>query len=370
MILHFLTDDKFADYAINQFGEPEMHSEFVLVADALPLQNVKQLDALRVISSTSTEFAAILDSLSRYSAIILHGLFWPWQETVIRRAPKNVKVAWVYWGGDVFGRLDLKNTFLAPWTKKLHRWKQIRRWLKGRGHITTPYELPAECFRRIDYCLEDVDEDMKYAMRYLRSDVQCMWYNYYSVEETIGVLKDAVCSGSNILVGNSCTLENNHLDAFAVLQQMDTADSEVIVPLSYGEPWLRKKVISSGHASFERFRPLIEFMPRDEYNQIIQSCSVVVMNHWRGQAFGNVMTSLWLGARVYMSRKSPLYAFFRRIGCVLYCIEDDLKPANPQALLPLSAEDREVNRNIIRSIYSKDVMRQRNAEIVRELDGE
>ena len=34
MILHFLSDDKFSDYVIEQFSSHEMQSEFVLMSTA------------------------------------------------------------------------------------------------------------------------------------------------------------------------------------------------------------------------------------------------------------------------------------------------------------------------------------------------
>lgn len=369
MILHLLTDEKFSDYAIRQFAFEEMHSEFVLIGDGAQLKYVQQ--EVRVVIPYSDAFIQLLSHLGNYHAVIFHGLFWPWMERVIKAVPDSVKVAWVFWGGEIYGRKDLQYTFLASRTRGLLRWQNAKRFIRNRGKAPNGYEIPLSMFQRVDYCLTDVHEDMEFVNKYINSPMKELWYNYYSVEETIGGLMDAECNGQNILIDNSCSIEGNHLEAFHAVRNMPIEGRSVIVPLSYGESWLRKRLLKKGQAHFGQFfRPLIEFMPRDEYNELIASCAVVVMNHYRPQAMGNTLTALWLGSRVYMSKNSMLYTYFKRIGCILYNIEDDLKPTNQQALLPLTADEREVNRNIIRSIYSKDVMHQRNVEIVRELDGE
>ena len=180
---------------------------------------------------------------------------------------------------------------------------------------------------------------------------------------------DAVVDGSNVLIGNSCTIECNHLDGFSALRSFELGKANVVVPLSYGKPWLKNLLLREGRRRFgEHFYPLTDFLPRDEYNRIIKSCAVAIMPHYRPQAFGNILTALWLGTRVYMSKRSPLFCFFKRIGAVVFSLEDDFKKPRPFALSPLSDTDREQNRRIISSIYSKDVIHQKNLEIVRILD--
>ena len=369
MILHLVFDDKFADYAVTQFAEDVFSSEFVLIQCAPSTSFLQQREKVRRIVFPSSDFDFLLTSLGNYNAVILHGLFWPWQEKVLRRVPDNVKVGWVFWGGDIYGRSDIHSTFLAPKTKILLRYQNAKRWLRNRKCVC-PYELPKELFSQIDYCLTDIPEDMQFVRDYLQNNtMKELWYNYYSIEETIGPPMSSVCNGNNILIDNSCSIEGNHLEAFSSVSRMPIEDRKIIVPLSYGESWLRRYLLHQGNRLFgDNFCPLTTFLPRNEYNKLIESCSVVVMNHYRPQAMGNIMTSLWLGARVYMSKKSLLYSFYKRIGCVLFSVEEDLKPSNNEALLPLSDEDRERNRSILHSRYGRDVMFQRNLELVAELD--
>ena len=118
----------------------------------------------------------------------------------------------------------------------------------------------------------------------------------------------------------------------------------------------------------DSFHPLIEFLPRDEYNRIIVSCSAVVMPHYRPQAFGNILTALWLGSRVFLSEKNVLLTYFKRIGAVIFSIEHDLKESNSYVLSPLSENEVFQNRKAIKAFYSKDIMHLKNIELVNTLN--
>ncbi len=368
MILHLLFDDKFGEYAVRQFSEPEMCSEFILVSHSKAPVCPHKYEGVKIVFEDQEGFQNLLLHLGEYKAIILHGLFYPWQERVLRAVPASVKVAWVFWGGEIFGRSDIGLKFLSRASKQLLSIQILKRFLKGKS-ISHNYEIPFDLLKRIEYCLTDVPEDFAFAKEYLETDFQELWYNYYSVEETIGDLVDSKCDGNNILIGNSCSLQCNHFDGFRAIKRLRLpANARVYVPLSYGEPWLQNTVTKWGRLLFgDCFVPLLSFLPRNEYNAIIKSCAVVVMPHFRPQAFGNILTALWLGSRVFLSEQNVLLSFFNRIGAVVFSIEQNL---NNKDIIwaPLSEKERTQNRNVISALYNKEVMRDKNLEIIRVLN--
>lgn len=369
MILHFLSDDKFSDYVIDQFSEPEMCSEFVLMSDSESREFFHNDGAVKHVNPNDAEdMARLMSLLVHYAAVVLHGLFFPWCETVLRNVPDNVKVAWVFWGGEIYGRKDLKDSFLSKRSKMLFGIYQLKKKIEGKEGREN-YELPLELFNRIDYCLTDIHEDFEFVTYYTQSRMKEVWYNYYSIDETIGELRNQCVEGDDILVGNSSSLTCNHLDGFRAAKRLHNDNSEIIVPLSYGEHWLRNSLLKKGTYMFgRRFHPLVDFMPRDEYNKLIKKCAVVIMPHYRPQAFGNIITALWLGSRVFLSEKSPLYTFFKRIGIVLFSIETDINRTKSPKVLSLSGEEREENRRILASLYEKSVMNRKNQELVKILE--
>lgn len=369
MILHFLSDDMFSDYVISQFSGPEMCSEFVLMSGLEITRCFQSVDkVVRVNPYEKGEMASLIASLKNYSGIILHGLFYQWCEMILKNVPDNVKVAWVFWGGEIYGRKDLKKSFLSRRSRLLFGIHQLKKGIEGKEWGDN-YELPLELFNRIDYCLTDIHEDFDFVAFYTQSKMKEVWYNYYSIDETIGDLRNQCVEGNNILVGNSSSLTCNHLDGFRSAKKFCGENSEIIVPLSYGEPWLRNFLVKKGmHIFGHRFHPLVDFIPRNEYNKLIKSCSVVIMPHYRPQAFGNIITALWLGSRVYLSENSPFYTFFKRIGITLSSIETDINRAKNLKVLPLSVEEREENRRVLNSLYDRSVMNRNNQELVTLLE--
>lgn len=365
MILHFITDDKFSGYAIKQFSGTEMCSDFIIISEEKSLKYIDEGFHIPAINPLSSEFKSAIRDLNKYKAIILHGLFWPWQEDVLRAVPSGVKVGWVFWGGDIYGRTDIKGEFLSHKTRLVKNLRSGINALHGKKEAEV-YELPKKLLSRIDYCLTDIPEDLEFASKYLGKEITGLWYNYYSIEETIGALADSKCSGNNILIGNSATLECNHIDAIDILTRLKPS-GQVIAPLSYGKPWVKNIITKYGKAKLkDRFQPLTQFLPLDEYNKVILSCPCVVMPHYRPQAFGNIITSLWLGCRVYLSDKNPLLSFFERNGFHIFSIEQDLRQsAEP---IPLSPEQTEHNRAILRELYSVDTMHHKIIELVNTLE--
>lgn len=365
MILHLLTDEQFTDYAIAQFSAPEMQSEFVLIPSNNEMWQVKLIDKCKIVEQDSPKFDALLNSLDKYSGVIFHGMHWGhWQKPILERVQKDVKVAWMFFGAEIYGRHDISDNFLAPITSLVNN---FRRRVKRIGDTSKDYswELPIELYQRIDVCLTDEKEEYEYAKRFLGNKMSYLWYNYYTLEETLGTLYDERCNGNNIIVGNSATINCNYFDIIPVIKRVLRPHQHVVLPLSYGSPWVRNYI--SKYAKFflgNATMPLFEYMPRNEYNALLQSCSVMIMNHYHPQAQGNIITGIWLGMRVYLSERNMTYHYFKRIGCVVYSIENDLKE---YGFTPMEEKDVEQNRTVLKQWYAKENMHKRNLEIVKAL---
>lgn len=363
MILHFLTDDKFADYAIDQFSAFAASSEFIVVVPKGELKYIKNEDKVIRIDWNSIEKNNILDKLSEYTGIVLHGLFMPWQEEILNYAT-NQKIAWMFWGGEIYGRPEVRKLFLAPKSKFLLWLYTLKNRLKGKKNDT--YYLPKECYFKIDYCLTDMKNEFDFAKNLMHNQMDMIWYNYYSIEDTVGTLIDKRCTGNDIFLGNSCTIENNHLETFSLIKKLNIQGRRIITPLSYGSQWLRNFLIKKGNAYFkDNFHPLVDFMPREAYNSLMLNCGVMIMNHYRPQAQGNIITGLWLGMRVFLSKKNMAYQYFKDNGILIYTIEDDFKQVE---LKPLSEEELQHNRSILYNLYSKESMLKATKNVIDKLN--
>lgn len=365
-ILHIVTDEKFTDYAIRQFSAPEMCSEFVLIPSNGCMDAVKCIDQCTVIRQDSKELETLLNHLGDYCAIVLHGMFWGgWQTPIMESVPDNVKVAWVFWGGDLYSRHENKGLFYAPITQffcKLHkRKKNIQQ--------DTSWEIPLELYKRVDYCITSIDDEYFFARDFTQATFPRVWYSYYSVEDTIGSLMDSQSNGHNIWIGNSATPKNNHLDILWGVWKSgawrNLKDRKIIMPLSYGAPWVRNMVKKIGRFLFgNRMQALDQFIPRDEYNALMLSCSTMFIGYREPAATGNILTALWLGMRVYLSEHSMAYAYFKRIGCHVYSIESDLNKNNADCFALVPDAERLQNREALMTLYGKKATDQAVVDLV------
>lgn len=369
MILHILhydqaTGRQFASYVIKQFSAPGLVSEFVVFSATNNCIDLPINEKIRVINPDNFEdFSHFIDSLGNFSAIVLHGIFYPWCEDIIRSVPEDVKVAWMFWGGEIY---DRDNRFLAPLTRRISR---VHSLIKEKGKSNK--WLPAiELFQRIDYCLTGEIEEYEYAKSFLKSQrLQFIWYTYYSIEDTVGSLLTSQCEGKGVCIFNSAAIGNNVFDTIAMLAQPKYRSMlkgrNILMPLSYGSPWIRNALLKVCPLVFgTEFSPILNFIPRDEYNKLLLNCSTMILPHYRPAGQGNILTALWLGMRVYLSEKSLSFAFFKRLGISIYSLESDFKIYGCQ---PMPEEDVKHNRAILKQWYGKQHIEKACEDVVKVL---
>ena len=355
-ILHILADDKFSDYAIEQFENLSVPSDFVLIVTCGAEALVKHRAKASIIRHGDEAYTKMLDSLSSYDAIILHGMFWKYDYDILTCISPSTKVAWVNWGGEIYGRNDVYYDFLSARSRimeSLHNWKSSLR----RDSFNPHYELPLDVFRRVDYCLTDEKDEYEYVKNYHQSPkLEHLFYNYYTLEDMVGPLIEKRCNGHNIFMGNCGANECNYWDAMPIAARLKEKGQKVIIPIpkGYGAPWVCKRVNRLGKWLYgEDFMPLRDFLPREQYNELICDCSTMIMPHYAPRAQGNIITALWLGMRVYLSERNMTYHHFKRLGCTVYSIEKDLTRSNKERFIPMTDEELAHNRAILLATYSR-----------------
>ena len=363
MILHIIHTDKFPDYVINQFSRLAIPSEYALIPIDDPLEYVKQRDKAKIIQYRSPEYKEMLEHLGDYTGIILHSTHYRFAEDVLRAVPNHVKVAWMFWGGEIYSRLEIKDTKLAPITRLIVKLREL---LKPETKADREYFIPYELYQRVDYCLTGEKEEYEYAKEFLNHPhMKHIWYTYYDMDATLGSLKGERCNGNNVIVGNSAAITCNFFDVIPKLRWHMKRDQKVVLPLNYGAPWVMNVVPK--YAKFwlgNHAWPLLEFLEREQYNKLLQSCSTMIMAHYNPQAQGNILTGLWLGMRVYLSEKSIAYKFFKRLGFVVFSFESEFKKYH---YTPLSEEEFAQNRKVLTEWYSAESVMKAVQNVANEL---
>jgi hypothetical protein len=153
---------------------------------------------------------------------------------------------------------------------------------------------------------------------------------------------------TNILIGNNALPRNNHVDLFYELSNLKLTNIKLICPLSYaGTERYINFVCKTGNGLFgNMFYPIRDFLPYEQYAQIINSCQVAMFLIERQAAVGNILLCLWAGVKVFVSKTSINYIYLKQqLGLIIFSIQDDLNDENIKARL--SREEVIHNRKII-----------------------
>jgi hypothetical protein len=180
----------------------------------------------------------------------------------------------------------------------------------------------------------------------------CKHY-YYTVEDIYNK-GPAEMAGPHILLGNSATFTNNHIEAIDILEKIMVSEKrKIIVPLNYGDPSYAEEICQIGKNQLgDPFVPLMDWLTLEEYNQKISQCGFVIMNHKRQQAFGNINTALYKGAKVFLRPENLLYKYYKSIGMKIFSVED-LEKLGENALQPLDTKTQKKNRAIISELMGR-----------------
>lgn len=296
-ILHIGHCDKFIPPFIEIIKEEfsfECH-EFMLSKGGFE-EHIRDSKNINLIGSSKLArryyYLQIIFKMHFADKIFLHSLFDIKIVKILFYFPWLLKKCyWVIWGGDLYVYQNKAQN--KSWKKKEFFRRPV---IKNMGHLVT-------------YIPGDVELARKwYGAR--GQYHECFMYtsNTYKELDISNSRKYTI----NIQIGNSADSSNNHIEILKKLLPFKDQDIRIYAPLSYGEQANAKKVISKGKELFgDKFIPLIDFMPFEQYLEFLGSINIAIFNHQRQQAMGNTITLLGLGKTVFIRSDTTQWQFFQ-----------------------------------------------------------
>ena len=383
IVLHLVMDEKFIDFFARTLksvsGVTNLYVVYVPDPEQ-PLNHIRQVKPFRVVSDSYFKSKTMHLDLENCDVLVVHFLT-PFGADMICAAPERVKIVWSGWGGDYYHLLpgDADDLFgsqtrkiLADLNFNIARKNPIKfarlllRPLR-RSYIRHLQLKPA--IRRVNFFSAPLPDDYLILKNHLGSDFSATYVqlNYGNVHDTFAIGGEEV-QGSNILVGNSATFTNNHIEVFNLLKNHDLSNRGVIVPLSYGDSAYRDIILSSGRKILgDKFHPIVDFLPLIEYNKIISTCSCAVMNSYRQQALGNIGSVLYQGAKLFLNSKNVTVNFLKSRGACISDI-DELTPVGDDPFAPLSAHERLRNRQVLEGFWGANIVAENFLNFIKKLD--
>lgn len=155
-----------------------------------------------------------------------------------------------------------------------------------------------------------------------------------------------------IIIGNSASADNCHIEIFKMLEWMKNDKIEIICPLSYGEVEYRKKVITEGYKIYkEKIVFITDFMPINDYASLLNSCDVGIYNTNRQQGFKNITTMIKFGKKVFLKENTSIWTKLNELGIEVHSI-DELMFKTYDVMKPLEIDSKKNNRKYIEEFFS------------------
>ena len=385
--LHISHDDKFIDFFISDFDSKFANNTYFIYREKV-IKSLTHVKYDRVISEEkeSENFNNIFKSINNYDAIFLHYIT-PMISLKLNENLKNkkIKIFVMFWGGEIFDipgiieqylgeksiiiykKLNPKNNFKIAYRpknlileyKKYYRDKFVIKELK-------------KTYKRANYFCHFIKKDFDIIRQKFPTKAKFIDFNYGNVETIIsGNKNDSFNINScDIMIGNSGSITNNHMEIFNILNKIEIGKRKLFTPLSYSiYPSVKylELVIEKGEKLFDKnFKPILNFLDKDEYNKIYNSVEYVFMNHFRSQAMGNIYIALYTGKKLFMSKKSTIFQQLNNYGCLVFAIEDILKN-KIDVFKKLSNEEKKRNRLIILKYFGKKKINEKYTKLFNEL---
>lgn len=318
MNFHLLTDNPvYIDYFIEMADSiKESKDYYILLKDKSDIKHVKSSN----INFFNIEEAVEYYNTHKFEKIFIHYLN---NDAIkfINFLDNEVPIYWIFWGADGYRHPKLNRKIYLPETRKLLNKLNPKSFQDLIGNQIRNLILERKLnkvFKRINYCCTQVKGDydlIKSVSPDFSFEHKFFAYRGVNSDKTRNETgeKENNRKGYNILLGNSANPTNNHLDILKILLNYKENVESIICPLSYsGSEKYVKMIVEYGNENFgDKFRALENFLPLEEYNDIMNTIDIGIFYHSRQQAYSNTLLVLEKGNKILMNPTSTLYKMYR-----------------------------------------------------------
>lgn len=333
--LHIVKDEKFFDGVINAFeSEERFDNRSILVVNSAEYKFIRIKQTAKVELLWSWEMLRDCLESSNYDAIFFHSLSAS-QYKYFQYIPKDKIVIWWSWGFDIYNESHGMSPLIQmdpykPLTLKLYNErrknilccvKDMFTYINGLIDKKRYYRLRNSAISRIDFFQPVIPLEYQIMKGVDGFRAKEFYYPRCFMSYQVDTKCEKRGDGA-ILIGNSATYTNNHVDIWDSIRNFVPHDRDVIIPVNYGFQCYTKKIATRIQSKNHNIRFIFDFMPRDEYFQLLDDCSYAVFGVIRQQAMGNINYCLSHGMKVFLYRDSMVYRFLKDNGYVVFAIEE------------------------------------------------
>ena len=221
------------------------------------------------------------------------------------------KVYWLFWGFELYNALaedfgvSLVDEKFNPFKIRTYRYpNRVKGLLKYLRYGCTQSDVLRKVSDVADYFCFWNKFDYDLYTKYFGDHVKYKRFGYVCRERNSGEVEtyNFPKKVQTILINHQASMTGNHVTLMEKVEKVDKEGKfNICVPLSYGAPYVRKQCLQLGHRMFgDRFMPILDFLPRDEYFDKIDSAQFALFGQKRQEAKGNIGHLLTVCTKVFL----------------------------------------------------------------------
>ena len=361
-IAHFFNNNKFVDKHIKKYIECDFENDFFYLNNENNYSGSHK-DKVVYLPPESEAYNSIINRIETYDIVILYYLNSDKFRLIEAIKDSKVKIIWSFYGAEIYGLPEFRQHTLSEKTQKALKrisykinFAKLRmligRYLnKFKKKKTKIHWLQRSC-QRIDYFLWYNEFEYELLNKHMGQILPT--FMEAPLNNALDKVEPEPNKENSLLIGNSASYYNNHLDALDILAT-NRYKGKVSLPFSYLKndnyvALIEKYALRSGLA----FKIIDEFMTYAEYITFINRHKAAVYPSYRQMGLGNIFIGIRCGLKIYLSDKNPTLKWLREKGMKIYSMEQDLSNDLIKNNLALEPAHIALNNKIYTSMVSAE----------------
>ena len=297
----------------------------------------------------NTELFSLLKSTAKEDQIVFHGSFdmHVWKKLLFHSVTKRSSC--VLWGAELYRHTKANRTIKERIVHVLHalvinRYKHVFALNKG---------------------------DASLAQRVLfKRNVKVLPYPLIGMK--VEQDREQLTSEKplKILVGNSASSSNNHIDALNKLAHLAGESVEIIMPLNYGgEQSYIDEVIKHATALFgNKFNAITTMLNKQDYDKLLNDVHLTVFAQHRQQGLYVAYAMLLMGKPMFLLSNTSSYTYLTELGFEIHKT-DEVASMNFSELKELINKDNNRNPDLMNQHFTEQALAPKWRDMLEQLHG-
>jgi dTDP-N-acetylfucosamine:lipid II N-acetylfucosaminyltransferase len=268
---------------------------------------------------------------------VFHGMFTRrlWLKLVMSSLPK--RCTWVCWGAELYQHK------LEP---------SVKRSLKGLLALLLHNLL----VRRLQ-CVFSLNQGDGELIKQLLCQREVEVLPYPLIGSSGIETENSDSATKTILIGNSGTPSNEHIEALSWLAHLAEHPIKIVVPLNYGgDPEYIETVVNHGKSLFAgKFIAITDMLDKRDYDKLLASVDVCVFGHHRQQGLYVVYSVFTRQKKMYIRSNTSSYEGLKANGFVVFPSENIANQGFDE-FVRIDAKTTEHNAKLMQFTFSQEAL--------------